>query len=154
MLGAVVLAGCAGTQSTVPTCGELVPARTTADVLGDPDGKLVRLHTPQPHSVSPLVDEMVADGIACGGSVNGAPLLDGAVMVGALAMSKDEWRTVRAAFATDGHAVSDDLGVPGWVSVPKPDNDPTAGSGFAWKDGVLYYAMNPILLALAPAFAS
>lgn len=155
----VGVSGCApttqphiSTDSALTSCGEIMPKEVAADVLG-PGGRLVQLQAEELDAVSPLVDTMVTDGIACGGSVNGAVLLDGAVMIGQLAINQEEWNAIQTAFAADGHVAIDDI-VAGWVYVSKSTDDPTLGSGFVWRDGVLYYMMNPMMLALVPAFAS
>ncbi|TFC93367.1 MULTISPECIES: hypothetical protein [Cryobacterium] len=130
-----------------------MPKQVVADVIGA-GGRLVQLEENEPDSVDPLVDRMVTDGVACGGSVNGAEFLDGAVMIGQLATSQKQWDSIQTEFATDGHTASDDFGIAGWVYVSKPSDDPSMGSGFAWRDGVLYYLMNPMMLAFVPAFAA
>ncbi|MDY7540984.1 MULTISPECIES: hypothetical protein [unclassified Cryobacterium] len=97
---------------------------------------------------------MVTDGIACGASVHGAEVIDGAVIIGQLATNKGQWDSIQTEFATEGHVPSDDFGIAGWVYFSKPTDVPGAGSGFAWRDGVLYYLINPMMLAFVPAFAS
>jgi len=39
------------------------------------------------------------------------------------------------------------------LTLSKPSDEPMVGSGFAWRDGVLYYLVTPMLLAFVPAFA-
>lgn len=140
-------------ESALTSCDEIMPEKVAADILGV-GGHLVQVEAEEPNAVSPLVDRMVADGIACGGSVNGTVILDGAVVIGQLATNEEEWSSIQTEFAADGHLVTDDFGISGWVPVSKPSDDPTLGSGFAWRDGVLYYLMNPMMLAFVPAFAS
>jgi hypothetical protein len=134
-------------------CGDLLPEALAAEIFSDPSEDFVRVEAKEPGAVSPLVDEMVRGGIACG-SNGDASTGESVVFVGALAMDADLWKTTQADFAADGHDATDQLGIPGWVSVPKPSDDPIATSGFAWTDGVLYYATNPLVFSLMPAFAS
>jgi hypothetical protein len=130
-------------------CGDLLPEAIAADIFSDPSEDFVRVEAKEAGAVSPLVDEMVTEGIACGTNTG-----DSVVFIGALAMDAGLWQTTQADFAADGHDATDDLGIPGWVSVPKPNDDPIATSGFAWTDGVLYYATNPLVFSLMPAFAA
>ena len=51
----------------------------------------MQLHEKEPDAVDPLVDRMVTDGVACGGLLGEAVLMDGAVVIGQLAMDEDEW---------------------------------------------------------------
>ena len=148
---ALVVSGCSAEPDVQLTgCSELIPQETVGDVLGNRNGQLVQLRDLQVDPVSPLVDEMVTDGIACGGSVNGAVTLDGAVLVGQLSVGEERWTEIQVEFAADGHvAVDDTSGVPGWVHVAHPDDDPSMGTGFAWEDGVLFYAINPLLYVFA-----
>jgi hypothetical protein len=107
-------------------------------------GRTLILHNSiEPDSVSEVVDEMVTDGIACG--------VDGVVVVGELPIDQERWDSIQTELVADGHPAIDETG---WVSVPKPDEDPTLSSGFAWRDGVLYYALNPFIFLLLPAFAA
>jgi len=147
-----VLSGCAPDDSAMASCDQLIPREIVADVLGSQDGKLVQLQTEERSPVSPLVNKMTTDGIACGGSDDGAEILGGAVMIGQLPMDELQWMTIQADFADGGHPATDGFGIPGWVDVPKDEDDLAGGPGFAWKEGVLYYAMSPLMLGLAPVF--
>jgi len=141
------------TETALASCDEIMPGRLVQDISGRSGAESVQLHKSEADAVDPLVDSMVSDGVACGGIVDDVALLDGAVFVGQLAMDEDQWAVTQSEFAADGHEVVDEI-VGGWVSVSKPGGDPTVGSGFAWRDGVLYYVMNPFLLGLLPPFAS
>ena len=150
--------GCApdpeGNATTaLASCDEVIPKEIAADLLGRSGGQFVQLQETEQDPVSPVVDRMVTDGIACGGSANGAAVMDGTVLIGQLETTADEWESIQADFAADGHVADVDLGIAGWVYVSKPSDDPMMGSGFAWRDGVLYYLTNPMLLAFVPAFA-
>ena len=149
-----VLSGCAPAvdDSAMVSCEQLIPREIVADVLGAQDGRLIQLQTEEQSPVSPLVNQMITDGIACGGSVGGAAVLDGAVVIGQLPIDERRWKSIQAEFAEDGHRASDDFGVAGWVDVPIDDEALAGGPGFAWKDGVLYYAMSPLVLGFAPVF--
>lgn len=150
------VAGCSpdgAAPSALASCDEVIPKELAADILGRADGELVQLDNTEPDPVSPVVDRMVTDGIACGGSANGVAVLDGAVMIGQLQTTEADWESIQADFAADGHEADVDIGIDGWVYVAKPSDDPMLGSGFAWRDGVLYYLVNPMLLAFVPAFA-
>jgi hypothetical protein len=143
-----------GPEKALTSCDEIIPTRVAADVLGaGTHGHLVQLQAEESDPVSPLVDRMVTEGIACGGAVDGDAILDGAVMVGQLAMNEEQWESIQTEFAADGHVAINDFGFAGWIYVSKPSGDPTMGSGFAWRDGVLYYLINPMMLAFVPAFA-
>jgi hypothetical protein len=137
----------AGAQVAALECTDLMPLATVAEILTNPSEDFVRVESPEAEPVNPLVDEMVTDGIACGSNS------DSVVFIGALAMDRESWSAAQADFAADGFDSTDDLGITGWVSVPKPHDDPIATSGFAWTDGVLYYAVNPLVFSLMPAFA-
>jgi hypothetical protein len=139
--------------SALASCEEIVPPKIVADILGDESGRLVRLRVDEPDSVSPLVGQMVRDGIACGGSADGKPTLDGAVMLGQLPMDESQWNEIKEGLAADGHAAIEFAGISEWVDVTRTGDGPLGGGGFAWKDKVLYYAMNPVLLTFVPAFA-
>lgn len=139
-------------QTPLAGCDEILPKKLAQDLLGR-SGTVVQLHEKEPDAVDPLVDRMVTDGIACGGIVSEAQVSDGAVMIGQLAMDENQWAETQSKFAADGHETVDDV-ADGWVYVSKPSDDPTMGSGFAWRDGVLYYVQNPFLLMLVPPFAS
>ena len=141
-----------GTKTSLASCDEIMPGKLAQDIFGR-SAEVVQLHESEPDAVDPLVDRMVSDGIACGGIVDDVVILDGAVFIGQLAMDEEQWAATQSEFAADGHEVVDDI-VEGWVYVTKPGDDPTIGSGFAWRDGVLYYVQNPFALALLPPFAS
>ncbi|TFC95065.1 hypothetical protein E3T28_14075 [Cryobacterium sinapicolor] len=154
-----VITGCAtqsqpdkSTQTPLASCDKILPKKLAQDILGR-SGTVVQLHDKEPDAVDPLVDRMVTDGIACGGIVSEAQTSDGAVMIGQLAMNETQWAEAQSKFAADGHERVDEF-VEGWVYVSKPSDDPTMGSGFAWRDGVLYYVQNPLILMLVPPFAS
>jgi len=135
------------TQTPLTSCDEILPKQVAQDILGR-SGTVVQLHEKEPDAVDPLLDRMVTDGIACGEAQVGG----GVVMIGQLAMNENQWAEAQSKFAADGHETVDEF-VEGWVYVSKPSDDPTTGSGFAWRDGVLYYVQNPFLLMLVPTFA-
>jgi len=141
-----------GTNTALASCDEIMPGKLAQDVFGR-SAEVVQLHESEPDAVDPMVDRMVSDGIACGGIIDDVLILDGAVFIGQLAMDEDQWAVTKSEFAADGHEVVDEI-VEGWVYVSKPGDDPTIGSGFAWRDGVLYYVQNPFVLGLLPPFAS
>jgi len=141
-----------GTKNQLATCDEILPGKLPQDLFGR-SATVVQLHEKEPDAVDPLVDKMVTDGIACGGLLNETVMSDGAVVIGQLAMDENQWSATQSKFTEDGHEVADEI-VQGWVYVSKPGADPTLGSGFAWRDGVLYYVQNPFLLALVSPFAS
>lgn len=68
-------------------------------------------------------------------------------------MNENQWAETQSKFAADGHEAVDEV-ADGWVYVAKPSDDPTTGSGFAWRDGVLYYLENPFILMIVPPLAS
>ena len=143
-----------GARSGLASCDDVIPTEVIADVLGSEDGRLIQLRGTEGEPDSPLVEEMVNDGIACGGSIDGDVVLDGTVLLGQLRMDEDRWDSIRADFADDTQDASDDYGIPGWVDVAQADPQIPDGSGFAWKGGVLFYATSPLLLGFAPAFDS
>ncbi|WP_146069971.1 hypothetical protein [Cryobacterium sp. Y29] len=140
------------TETPLASCNEIMPGRVAQNVFGK-SAEVVQLHESEADAVDPLVDSMVNDGIACGGIIDDVAFLDGAVLIGQLAMDEDQWAVTQSEFAADGHEAVDEI-VEGWVYVSKPGGDPTIGSGFAWRDGVLYYVLNPFVLGLLPPFAS
>ena len=148
---ALVVSGCSAEPDVQLTgCSELIPQDMVANALSNPSGQqLIQLHDVEDDAVSPLVNEMVNDGVACGGSVDGAVPVNGAVVIGQLAVDEQRWTRIQADFAADGLTVSDDAGVAGWLHIPLPHNDPSIGTGFVWRDGVLFFAVNPVLFVLA-----
>jgi hypothetical protein len=141
-----------GPKNQLATCDEILPGKLPQDLFGR-SATVVQLHEKEHAAVNPLVDEMITNGIACGGLLNETVMSDGAVVIGQLAMDEKQWTAIQSKFTEDGHEVTDEI-VKGWVNVSKPDADPTLGSGFAWRDGVLYYLQTPFLLELVSPFAS
>jgi hypothetical protein len=140
-------------QNTLPSCDEIVPAEIMQDVLGA-GGHLVQLHETEPNSVSSLVDTMVTDGVACGGATDAAFFMDGAVMIGQLAASEPRWEEIQEELAAEGLQATEDSTFAGSAYISTPGEDPATASGFVWSDGVIYYVMNPWILAFLPAFSA
>ena len=140
------------TKTPLASCTKILPGELAQDIFGT-SAKVVQLHDKEPDAVDPLVDRMVTDGVACGALLGETVAMDGAVVIGQLAMDEKQWTATQSKFAADGHEAVD-VFIEGWVYVSKPSEDPTMGSGFAWRDGVLYYVQNPFLLPLLPPFAS
>ena len=143
----VGLSACAAWPEPGGSCDDLFPPEVAAEILGDAEGGLVQMTTVEPDSVSRLVDTMVTSGVAC------SDRADGVVLIGRMPMDEQGWTDAQAQLADDGHMASDELGVPGWVSVPKENDDPTLTAGFAWHNGMVYYATNVLVLMQVPDLA-
>ena len=96
----------------------------------------------------PLLQVMAADGVVCQWSNLG----DIRTIVGQLAMDEQEWDATRAELEATRFVLDESHGIPGFLN----GRDGTSGShlnrGFAWRDGILYYASYPGLLEFVPAF--
>jgi hypothetical protein len=96
----------------------------------------------------PLLEDMATDGLVCKWGGSGDVL----VVVGQLAMDEQEWESTRTELEATGYVPDDSHGIPGFIN----GHDGTSGSylnrGFAWRDGILYYASYPGILEFVPAF--
>jgi hypothetical protein len=121
-----------------------MPEAIVADIFGD--NTLVRLDSAESDAITPLLDEIATEGVACGSDDPGS-----AIVIGQLAMDNDDWISTRDAFAADGYQVDLGYPVPGAVSLTKGSDDVAPAGGFAWNEGILYYGRPSLLLQLVPA---
>ncbi|MFB6609015.1 hypothetical protein ACFCVO_01730 [Agromyces sp. NPDC056379] len=98
----------------------------------------------------PLLSDFVADGVVCkwagGGDVH--------VVVGQLPMDETTWEATRAALEAAGYQRDDSYGVDEFIDGPDSEDESYPTRGFAWRDGMLFYASYPGILEFAPAFQS
>ncbi len=73
------------------------------------------------------------------------------VVVGQLAMDEPTWDAARAELEAEGY-VPDDAVIEGFLDGPDGQDESYASRGFAWRDGILYYASYPGILESVPAF--
>ena len=91
---------------------------------------------------------MVTDGTTCGTDDSGVP-----VFVGQLPMNEKTWISTQEGFLAEKNAIDFDSLVVGAVILPNPSED-IAAAGFAWPNGILYYARPSMIFSLLPAFSS
>jgi hypothetical protein len=108
--------GCtAETGPPLATCSDVMPEAIVADIFGD--NTLVRLDSAESDAITPLLDEIATEGVACGSDDPGS-----AIVIGQLAMDNDDWISTRDAFAADGYQVDLGYPLPGAVSLTKGGN--------------------------------
>ncbi len=96
----------------------------------------------------PMLEEMATDGVVCQWSNMG----DVRVIVGQLAMDEAEWESRLAELEPFGYVPDESHGVPGFVNGPDGTTESYLNRGFAWRDGILYYASYPGMFEFIPAF--
>ena len=96
----------------------------------------------------PLLEDMVADGEVCQWANGG----DVSVVVGQLAMDEHEWESTRAELEATGFGLDESHGIPGFLNGRDGTTQSYLNRGFAWRDGILYYASYPGILEFVPAF--
>lgn len=96
----------------------------------------------------PLLAEIAESGVVCKWAGGG----DVYVVVGQLAMDEAAWTATRAELEAAGYAQDDSYGIDGFMDGPDGDDESYPTRGFAWRDGILYYASYPGILEFVPAF--
>ena len=96
----------------------------------------------------PLLDVMADTGVVCQWSNLG----DVRVVVGQLAMDEQEWESTRADLEANRFVPDDSHGIPGFLNGRDGTSAEYTNRGFAWRDGILYYASYPGILQFVPAF--
>jgi hypothetical protein len=76
------------------------------------------------------------------------------VVVGQLAMDEQTWQAARAELEASGYVPDDSYGIEGFLNGPDGYDESYPVRGFAWRDGILYYASYPGILESVPAFQS
>lgn len=96
-----------------------------------------------------LVADVQADGILCTWAGGG----DVFVQLGQLPMDELTWNSTLTTLEAEGY-VQVDTDIAGYLDGPD-DNEPNyTQRGFAWRDGILYYASYPGILEFVPAFTA
>ena len=96
----------------------------------------------------PLLEEMAATGVVCKWANTG----DVMVVVGQLAMDEQEWESTRAELEATRFVPDDSHGIPGFLNGRDGTTESYLNRGFAWRNGILYYASYPGILEFVPAF--
>lgn len=178
MLALALLSGCASAQTTeatpTPTATETTrptasatpspqpteqpteaPAATELDCMAAvtqaghdnlaADG--LTLREPETHMAYPILERIATEGVLCKWSTRG----DVQVIFGQLAMSEDEWATVRTGLIESGF-IEDDSLVPGFLDGPDEVDPDYAHRGVVYRDGILYYSSYPGFFEFVTAF--
>jgi hypothetical protein len=96
----------------------------------------------------PLLAEIAESGVVCKWAGGG----DVYVVVGQLAMDEAAWAATRSELEAAGYAQDDSYGIDGFIDGPDGDDESYPTRGFAWCNGILYYASYPGILEFVPAF--
>lgn len=96
----------------------------------------------------PLLGAIASDGIVCKWAGGG----DVYVILGQLPMDESSWNTTQEGLEAEGYVESDNLGISGFLDGPDGSDESYPVRGFAWRDGILYYASYPGILEFVPAF--
>ena len=165
------LAGCASADPEPPAASESVPPTTSPSETPEPppaadlatcDDVLTQAGhddlagsnlTPREFTYQswdyPLLETMSTEGVVCEWGGGG----DVFVVVGQLAMDEATWETKRADLEAQDYVEDPTASVPGFLNGPDfSADDSYPGRGFAWRDGVLYYASYSGILEFVPAF--
>lgn len=136
--------------STAPVV-ELAGCDTVLDDAGNADLAATNL-TPVDFQFQnwdyPLLSDFVTEGVVCKWAGGG----DVSVVVGRLAMDEATWETTRAELEAAGYQQDNAGGVDGFTNGPDGEDESYPSRGFAWRDGILYYASYPGILEFIPAF--
>ncbi|NYG19901.1 hypothetical protein BJY17_000648 [Agromyces hippuratus] len=165
LVGCTSLPGPAATVSTAPPrnavtptpeastapVAELAGCDTALDDAGNADLAATNL-TPVDFAFQnwdyPLLADFAADGVVCKWAGGG----DVFVVIGQLAMDEANWETTQAELEAAGYQQDNAGGVDGFTNGPDGEDESYPSRGFAWRDGILYYASYPGILEFIPAF--
>ena len=96
----------------------------------------------------PLLGTISSDGVVCKWAGGG----DVYVVVGQLSMDEATWDAMRTDLEAEGYIENTDTPVAGFIDGPDGSDESYPSRGFAWRDGILYYASYPGILEFVPAF--
>lgn len=145
----------ASPEPTTPTASEPADCATVLDDEGNADLTDTG-YEPFDYSVVggrdfPLLEEFFSDGVVCAWAV---PQSDVYIAVGQLPMAEERWATARAELEAIGFSTGESDGIVDYVVMPFTDETSYPWRGFAWRDGLLFYASYPGILHSVPAFQS
>ena len=138
--------------STVPEA-ELAHCDTVLDDAGNADlaaDNLKPIDFQFQNWEYPLLAEISENGVVCKWAGGG----DVYVVVGQLAMDEATWDATRADLEAAGYQQVDSHGIDGFIDGPDGEDESYSTRGFAWRDGILYYASYPGILEFISAFQS